>query len=156
MFGFGKKTLVISSPADGALMDITQVDDPVFSEKMMGDGFAVDPAEGADTICAPCDAKIRLVPDTMHAVALEKDGVEMLLHIGIDTVSLHGKGFTALVKAGDKVEQGQPLIKFDRDLLTEAGKNCLTMLVVTNQSDAVKKIEKNLSDMNETMVLTLK
>ncbi|SHE34223.1 PTS sugar transporter subunit IIA [Schwartzia succinivorans] len=156
MFGFGSKKLVLSAPVEGKIVDITEVEDPVFAGKMMGDGFAVEPAEGVNTVCAPCDAKVMLVPDTMHAVALEKNGVELLLHVGIDTVSMRGKGFEALVKAGDKVDAGQPLLKFDSNKIAEAGKSSITMLVVTNQDDAVESAEKNLVNSEEVMTLTLK
>lgn len=156
MFGFGKKKLVLAAPFEGKIIDITQVNDPVFSEKMMGDGFAVEPAEGMDTLLAPCAAEVTLVPGTQHAVALKKDGVELLLHVGIDTVSLKGKGFTALVKEGDTVKRGTPLLKFDSTEITAAGKSCITMIVVTNQDDAVKKVEKNLGNASEVMTLELK
>ena len=131
MFGFGKKEEVkIASPLDGKIIDITAVNDPVFADKMMGDGFAVVPSDGADTIVAPCDGKIMLVPDTRHAVAIaagDSGKLELLIHVGLDTATLGGEGFTALVSTGDSVKRGDALIKFDGALLKSKGKDATTM-----------------------------
>ena len=104
MFGWGEKKLALIAPAEGKLIDITAVDDPVFAGKMMGDGFAVEPSPESDKIIAPCDGEIALLSDTKHAVAIRREGVEILIHVGLDTAALGGEGFTALVKAGDTVK----------------------------------------------------
>lgn len=117
MFGFGKRKLKLAAPVAGRIIDITEVADDVFSSKMMGDGFAVEPSAEADTIVAPCDGEVTLVAKTLHAVALRADGVELLIHVGLDTVELAGEGFHALVKAGDQVRRGTPLLQFDRAAL---------------------------------------
>ncbi len=155
MFGFGKKTLVLAAPIEGRLLDIVSVEDPVFAGKVMGDGFAVEPSAEAAVVTAPCDGEVVVVTETGHAVAMKSQGVEILVHAGIDTVALNGKGFTALVKNGDQVKKGTPLLRFDRSIVLAAGKSLTTMVVVTNQADVVKKVEKHLDDPAGTMVLTI-
>ncbi len=155
MFGFGKKTLVLAAPVAGRIMDITAVGDPVFAGKVMGDGFAVEPSPDASAVVAPCDGEVMVVTETGHAVALRSQGAEILIHAGIDTVELKGRGFTALVKPGDRVKAGTPLLRFDRAAVLAAGKPLTTMVVVTNQADVVKNVEKNLDDPSGVLVLTL-
>ncbi len=160
MFGFGKKEEVkIASPLDGKIIDITAVNDPVFADKMMGDGFAVVPSDGADTIVAPCDGKIMLVPDTRHAVAIaagDSGKLELLIHVGLDTATLGGEGFTALVSTGDSVKRGDALIKFDGALLKSKGKDATTMIVITNGDDAVKSMTKNLNEKSSVLTVAVK
>lgn len=154
MFGFGKKKkLAISAPAKGKIIDITEVEDEVFASRTMGDGFAVEP-EG-DTLVAPCDGMVAMVADTLHAVVIEKEGVQILLHIGLDTVELQGKGFEALVLQGDMVKRGDALVRFDRDCIGQAGKPLTTMLVVTNM-DVVSSLKKDLSNPAEVLSLEIK
>ena len=137
MFGFGKKKqFTIAAPVEGKIIDITDVADDVFSTKMMGDGFAVEPA--GDTVKAPCDGMVKLLAHTLHAVAIEREGVELLIHIGLDTVELEGKGFKALTKQGAMVKAGDPLVQFDRKTIEAAGKSLTTMLVITNADKSVK------------------
>ena len=145
MFGFGKKKhFTVAAPVEGQILDITDVADDVFSTKMMGDGFAVEPA--GDTVKAPCDGTVKLLAKTLHAVAIEREGVELLIHIGLDTVELDGKGFAALTQQGAKVKAGDPLVQFDRAAVEAAGKKLTTMLVVTNAGDKVKAMTKHLGD----------
>ena len=154
MFGFGKKKkLAISTPVKGKIIDITEVGDEVFASRTMGDGFAVEP-EG-DTLVAPCDGMVAMVADTLHAVVIEKDGVQILLHIGLDTVELQGKGFKALVLQGDMVRRGDALMRFDRARIGEAGKPLTTMLVIANM-DVVASLKKDLSNPEEVLSLELK
>ena len=102
------RTIVIGSPFHGESAPITASPDEAFAEKMMGDGATVVPCEGVVT--APCDATISFVFDTNHAIGLElEDGVEMLIHVGINTVALKGQGFKALVQEGDQVKKGDTL-----------------------------------------------
>lgn len=153
MFGFKKKNIVISSPVQGEIMDITEVQDDVFSEKMMGDGFAVEPE--SDIIVAPCDGTLTLLADTLHAVAFESNGVEILVHIGLDTVALQGKGFEAFAVQGEKVKRGDKLLSFDRSYIQSQGKALTTMLVVTNM-DKVAAIVKNLADAAAVLTVDVK
>ena len=107
----------------------------MFSKKMMGDGLAIDPS--GDTVVAPADAEVTMVmEESLHAVGLRFDnGAELLIHIGLDTVKLNGQGFTALVKAGDKVKSGAPLIKFDQSVIKAAGYKTIVIMAVTNSAD---------------------
>ena len=115
MFGLFKskeKGNILHSPCNGKVVPITEVPDPTFAEKILGDGFAVIPAEGK--VYAPADGEITMVFDTLHAVTMTTtQGVEVLIHIGLDTVNLKGEPFTAHVKAGDKVKQGDLLMDVD-------------------------------------------
>jgi glucose-specific phosphotransferase system IIA component len=154
VFGFGKKKITVAAPVTGSLIDITDVKDEVFSSKMMGDGFAVEP--DGDTVVAPCDGKIVLLAKTLHAVALEQDGVQLLIHIGLDTVELDGKGFTAFIKDGDTVKKGDALIQFDREYLTAQQKPLTTMVVITNMDERVKSVEKDLQDKDKVMTIQVK
>lgn len=144
LFGFGKKEKIIAAPVAGRVIDITEVEDAVFSQKMMGDGFAVEPAAGTDTITAPCDGTVKLLADTLHAVAIEADGLEVLIHVGIDTVELAGQGFCALTKQGAKVNRGDALIRFDAESIQQAGKPLTTVVVLTNGREKAKKVDKHL------------
>ena len=154
MFGFGKKKITVAAPVTGSLIDITDVKDEVFSSKMMGDGFAVEP--DGDTIVAPCDGKIVLLANTLHAVALEQDGVQLLIHIGLDTVELDGKGFKPFIKNGDTVKKGDALIQFDRDYLTAQQKPLTTMVVITNMDERVKNLEKDFNNKDKVMTIQVK
>ena len=117
--------------------------DPIFSEKMMGDGVAIL-VEG-DTIYAPCDAKVAMVATTFHAVGLNlADGTELLIHIGLETVNLKGKGFTPLVKTNDEIKKGQPIMKVDLSVMKENNLELYTPLVVLNHdSHPFKDIHNN-------------
>ena len=115
-------------------MSVRDVPDPVFSEEMMGVGFAIDPTEG--TLVAPCAAKVLLVAPTRHSVTLRTDeGAELLIHIGLETVALQGRGFEAHVADADHVAAGDLLISFDMDLVGVQAKSPLTPLVLTNPDE---------------------
>lgn len=152
MFGLNKKTITFASPAAGDIIDITAVKDEAFSRKMLGDGFAVEPS--GTTVTAPADGKIIVLADTLHAVALETDKVEYLIHVGIDTVELKGQGFQAHVATGDQVKKGDTLITFDKEYLKEQKKLSTIVVVVTNLDDLKAKISKNLTDADKTMEIT--
>lgn len=155
LFGFGKKEKDIAAPVAGTILDITEVNDAVFSQKMMGDGFAVEPAAGADTITAPCDGTIKLLADTLHAVAIESDGLEVLIHVGIDTVELGGRGFKALTQQGAKVRRGDALIRFDAASIKKEGKPLTTIIALTNGAEKAKKIEKHLEQAERVLTVQL-
>lgn len=131
MFSFMKKEKILSSVAGGRIVTLAKVPDEVFSQKLLGDGFAVIPTNG--NIYSPADGTITDVTDTLHAYCITtSDGLEILVHIGIDTVELKGECFTALVKQGDPIRRGEAIAYADIDGIREKGYNPATMVVVTN------------------------
>ena len=127
-----EETLV--SPLSGDVVALENVNDPVFSSGAMGKGLAVKPSEGV--VYAPADADVTIAFETGHAYGLKTaSGAEILIHIGIDTVSMNGNGFEKLVAAGDKVKAGTPIAKFDVAKIAEAGLDDTTMIIVTNTAD---------------------
>ncbi|TFD85757.1 PTS beta-glucoside transporter subunit EIIBCA [Cryobacterium lactosi] len=121
----------IGSPVEGIVVPLDEVPDPVFSKGIVGLGVGVDPT--GDTVFAPAAGKVLVAQPTGHAFGLMLDGgIEMLIHVGIDTVNLAGKGFDVKVKAGDRVEAGTPLVTFDRAVIEEAGYSLVTPVLVTN------------------------
>ena len=116
-------------PMKGQILDVGQSADEVFASKALGSGVAINPAEGM--VCAPCDGTISLLFPTKHAVGITSEtGVEVLIHIGINTVQLDGQGFEAFVSQGDKVKKGDKLIAADLDLIREKGMNPQTMMIL--------------------------
>lgn len=125
---------VIASPLTGNVIPLEQVEDGVFSEKMVGDGFAVEPTD--NQVYAPADCEVATVFGTKHAIGLTTtDGVELLIHLGIDTVQMNGAPFIIDVKEGDKLKKGDKIGSFDEKMIVEAGYRTVTPVVVTN-SDA--------------------
>lgn len=123
---------VLSAPVSGKVIPITEVPDPVFSGEILGKGCAVWP-EG-DVVYAPCDGTVSVTMG--HAVAINSsDGIEVLVHIGVDTVDMKGEGFTGYVAQGDKVKAGQPVIKMDRAKISAAGYPDCVVLAVSNTTD---------------------
>jgi phosphocarrier protein FPr len=121
----------ISAPLTGIMVPIDQVPDPVFARKMVGDGFSIDPL--SNLLVAPVAGEVVDLQPSHHAVTLRTaDGLEILMHIGLDTVSLLGKGFTPKVKEGATVAVGDPLIEFDLDTVAREAKSLLTQVVITN------------------------
>ncbi|MGH8130337.1 MAG: phosphoenolpyruvate--protein phosphotransferase [Steroidobacteraceae bacterium] len=122
--------LVLLSPLPGWCAPLDEVPDEVFAGRMMGDGLAIDPT--AATLLTPCDGELTTLPGTAHAVTIRSPaGAEILLHIGIDTVALNGVGFEALVRPGQAVRAGDPLIRFDLDQLARRAKSLITPVIVT-------------------------
>ena len=122
--------LKLLAPLAGKLVPIEESPDPVFAQKMVGDGVAIDPT--GSTVVAPCAGTISQVMDSMHAVAVKADnGVEILIHVGIDTVMLKGEGFDCKVSMGDKVEAGQVLIEFNAELVGSKTPSLQTAVLVT-------------------------
>lgn len=120
---------ILVAPFRGYLIPIEAVPDPVFAERMLGNGFAIDPLEG--DIRSPADGVVAAVAPTRHSVTLRlDDGAELLIHIGLETVSLHGQGFETLVKAGDRVTAGQLLLRVDLDAVAAQGRNLVTPIIV--------------------------
>ena len=129
------KTNQLKAFLSGKVIPIEEVNDPVFSAKMLGNGLAIEPT--SDVILAPCDGIISTtMPDTRHAVGITAaNGMEILIHEGIDTVSLKGEGFQLFVKEGDKVKAGDKLIQFDAELIKAKGYPMTCILAVTNSDD---------------------
>lgn len=124
----------IFAPIAGQAVPITEVPDITFSEGLLGNGVAIVPSEGK--LYAPCNATVDTMFHTGHAVSLIADsGAEILIHIGLETVSLKGKPFVVHVKKGDKVKKGQLMIEVDLDVIREAGLDTITPILVCNTSD---------------------
>ncbi len=133
------KTLVLYSPIKGKALDITQIPDEAFAQKMLGDGVIILPEE--NFIYAPTDAVVKTLHKCLHAIVLEKDGFEILIHIGVDSVSLKGQRFKTFVKEGDRVIRGQKLIEFDRDFLAKYIPSNAVIMVVASPLDVTLKKE---------------
>jgi len=156
MFGIGKKNCeVIGSPMEGQTIEITKVKDPTFAQKILGKGIAVIPKEGK--VVAPCDGYIEMVFDTKHAISMKTDGgVELLIHVGIDTVTLKGKYFRAHVEAGHHVEAGNLLLEFDIDGITGEGFDIATPIVVCNTKNYKKitpRVGKEVHALDEILTI---
>lgn len=146
----------IKSPMNGTVIPLSEVPDAVFSSEMLGKGFGVEPSEGK--AYAPVDGEVTTVFDTKHAIGLmSKHGVELLIHIGMDTVKLNGKGFDVKVKTGDQVKAGDLLAEFDMDLIKGEGYPVTTAVVVTNTDDCEEIGEvRTGAATKDTEVLTVK
>ena len=131
---FGKKLDCIYAPMNGKAVPITEVPDPTFAEGMLGNGIAIEPADGK--VYAPCDATVDMMFTTGHAVSLVADcGAELLIHVGLETVSLEGKPFTIHCANGDKVKKGQLLLEADLEAIKAAGLPTITPVLVCNTDD---------------------
>lgn len=139
----------LTSPLTGQVLPLKDIKDEVFASEAMGKGIAIDPSEG--TVVAPADGTVALVFPTGHAIGLNTDtGIELLIHIGMDTVQLDGKGFETLVEKGAHVTAGQPLVKFDIGAIKAAGYEVITPIIVTNTKNyhevkivATDKVKQN-------------
>ncbi len=129
---------VLLAPLSGTVRPITEMPDPVFSSKAMGDGLAIEPAAGADTVVAPADATVAAtMPGSNHAIGLVlDDGMELLVHVGVDTVEMGGDGFSCLVEQGQRVSAGQPLMTFSAEKIRAAGHPTAVAFVVTGEGSA--------------------
>ncbi|MCP8617347.1 PTS sugar transporter subunit IIA [Salirhabdus salicampi] len=147
----------IFSPINGTLLPLEEVPDPVFSQKMMGDGFAIEPEDGQ--VVSPVEGKIIQLFPTKHAVGIQTDsGLEVLVHIGLETVGMKGEGFEGHITEGDRVKVGDQLVTFDMDLVKEKAKSTITPVIITNEA-AVENIERVNNDgkvSQETKVLHVK
>ena len=133
----------VVSPLAGQVKPLSQATDPVFSSGVMGQGVVIEPSQGE--LVSPVNGTVTVLFPTKHAVGIvSEEGVEMLMHIGMDTVSLDGKGFEAHVEQGDKVVVGQQLISFDMDVIKKAGLVTETPVIITNQDDFRADVEGNL------------
>ena len=133
----------VVSPLAGQVKPLSQATDPVFSSGVMGEGVVIEPSQGE--LVSPVNGTVTVLFPTKHAVGIvSEEGVEMLMHIGMDTVSLDGKGFEAHVEQGDKVVVGQQLISFDMNVIKEAGLVTETPVIITNQDDFQADVEGDL------------
>lgn len=149
MFGlFKSKSIEVFSPVKGRVVELESVDDEVFSAKMVGDGVAIIPSDG--NFLAPIDGELIKVFSTKHAyIVRHRSSVEIMVHIGIDTVSLNGQGFTAVAAEGDEVKAGDTIIRADLGLIDKLGKDRVTPVVV-NEMGRFKKVEKKSGDLSGT------
>ena len=131
---FGKSMDELSAPVAGNAVPVSQVPDPTFAEELLGKGIAIEPTEGK--VYAPCNATVDMMFETGHAVSLVADfGAEVLIHVGLETVSLKGKHFTVHAANGDKVKKGDLLIEFDLEATKAEGFNTITPMLVCNSAD---------------------
>lgn len=144
LFGKGKevnKEIEIYAPLTGEYINIEDIPDPVFAQKMMGEGFGINPTEGE--VVSPIEGKVDNVFPTKHAIGLKADNsLEILVHIGLDTVQLDGQGFEILVSSGDTVQVGDPLLKFDLEYIRNNAKDVISPIIITN-SDQTESIHVN-------------
>jgi len=131
--------VIVKAPISGKVMHLSEVKDEVFANKMVGDGIAIEPSEGS--IVAPFDGKVKQLFSTGHAVVLEsEEGLAILIHIGIDTVNLEGKGFKIFVKEGQEIKTGDLIIAFDMDYIKRSGYYLQSPIVIPDGKN-VKAIE---------------
>ena len=136
MFGL-KKEMIVYSPIEGEVVAITKVPDPTFNQEMLGKGVAINPIVG--TVIAPFDGSVELLFDTKHAISLKSEtGIQLLIHVGIDTVSLRGASFKSYVRTGDRVKKGDLLLEFNIEAIKKAGLNPITPVVICNSCDYKK------------------
>ena len=148
------KTFKLVAPMTGKSIPLSETPDPVFAQKMAGDGLAMLPE--SDVVVAPADGELSLVFNTKHAFAMTlENGVELLVHIGIETVTLNGEGFEQLAEAGTKVKAGDPIIKIDREFIKSKGLPLTTPVLITNPDilKSITPVENVATVAGETTVL---
>jgi sugar PTS system EIIA component len=158
---FGKKEVkkeeTLIAPLTGKIVNIEEVPDPTFAQKMMGDGIAIEPTEGV--VVSPVDGEIVQFFHTKHAIGIQSEaGAEILIHVGLETVSMNGEGFEGHVNVGDKVKAGDKLLSFDLELIKEKAASTVTPIVITN-GDAVESLDKRAGSeatKGETSLLQVK
>lgn len=156
---FSKKAAVeeLVAPMSGKVVQIEDVPDEVFSRKMIGDGIAIEPDEGV--VVSPVDGEVVQFFPTKHAVGLEtKSGLEILIHIGMDTVALNGEGFEGFVQQGDRVKAGDKLVSFDLEQIRERAESIISPVVVTNFDavDTLSKTAETSVKRGKSVLLTVK
>lgn len=137
---------IVVSPIKGEVLNLSDIEDAAFSSGVLGQGVAIIPSDGK--VAAPVDGVVTTLFPSLHAIGILSDeGVEVLIHIGLNTVQLEGKGFEACIKQGDRITKGQTILKFDIDVIKEAGYSVVTPIVITNSSqflDVVQTESKNI------------
>lgn len=141
--------------ATGELLELSTVNDPVFSQKIMGDGFAIEVSN--KTIVSPCDGEITMIFPTLHAYGItNKEGVEILLHLGIDTVELDGNGFISHVNVGQTVNAGDVLAEMDLELIQSNDKPLTSMMIFTSGETIELSDYNKTINSGESLILTVK
>lgn len=131
---FSGEKMVVKAPIDGIVLPLEQLPDETFAAAILGPGCGIEPT--GDTVFAPFDGRVISVASTLHAIGLESDeGIELLIHIGMDTITLRGSGFTLLVQEGQTVRAGTPLLRVDLDVIRAAGLSTESAVIVTNADD---------------------
>ena len=131
---FSGEKMVVKAPIDGIVLPLEQLPDETFAAAILGPGCGIEPT--GDTVFAPFDGRVVSVASTLHAIGLESDeGIELLIHIGMDTITLRGSGFTLLVQEGQAVRAGTPLLRVDLDAIRAAGLSTESAIIVTNADD---------------------
>nr|WP_263314490.1 beta-glucoside-specific PTS transporter subunit IIABC [Mammaliicoccus sp. Marseille-Q6498] len=139
-FALNESDIFLKAPVDGKLISLSMVNDEVFANKMLGDGIGIIPDTGK--LYAPCDGKVSMIYNTKHALGLETgEGIEMLFHIGLDTVNLNGKYFETCVSIGQEVKQGDLLLEFDLENIKKAGFDPTTIFVITEPKNIILDIK---------------
>ena len=148
--------VVLAADAAGAFVKMEDIPDEVFAQGILGQGCGIDPSEGK--VYAPCDGEITQAPDTLHAFGITTPGgVEVLIHVGVDTVEMNGDGFHSFVKEGDKVKKGDKLLSFDIDKIKAAGHNTTVSVIVSNSDDfkAVEGLPGDPVDLSCSVIRTV-
>ena len=150
-----RSSIVVTAPFSGTLVPLSEVPDETFASGVLGEGIAIEPSDGL--FCSPVDGTVETIAETKHAIGFAADnGLEILVHVGLETVSLNGEGFEILIKEGDKVKAGQPVAKADLALIRERGLKTITSLVVTGGADEKElHCAEGLATAGKTPVLTL-
>ena len=150
-----RSSIVVTAPFSGKLVPLSEVPDETFASGVLGEGIAIEPSDGL--FCSPVDGTVETIAETKHAIGFAADnGLEILVHVGLETVSLNGEGFEILVKEGDRVKAGQPVAKADLALIRERGLKTITSLVVTGGADEKElHCAEGLATAGKTPVLTL-
>lgn len=149
--------LDICAPVEGEIKPLSAVNDPTFAQEIMGKGVAIYPSNG--TFVSPVKGTIQMIFDTKHAIGIKsEEGVEILIHVGLDTVNLKGEHFETLVNVHDKVEIGTPLLKVDLEAIQKAGYDIITPMIITNTieyNDIISLTEGNTHP-KETVIKVVK
>ena len=148
--------ITIASPLKGNIVPLNEVKDETFASEMMGKGIAINPTEGK--VVSPINGTVQMIFKTKHALGLKsEDGAEILIHIGMDTVQLDGKHFTAHVKDGDKVKVGDTLVEFDMNAIKNEGYELITPVIITNTMEYLEIVPKDIKSVNtgETLITIL-
>ena len=141
----------VFSPVSGRVVPMKSIEDEVFSEGILGVCCGIEPE--CETVVSPIDGQVIEVSETLHAVGIEGDGVEILIHVGIDTVDMNGDGFEVSVKAGDRIKRGESLLKMDREKIKKAGHPTTVVTVITNsrELESVKTTEREQLDAGDEL-----
>lgn len=144
---------IIAAPTEGRAVSLEQVPDKTFADRLMGDGIAIDPTSGI--VVAPVSEKIVHIFETKHAIAMQTySGIELLIHIGIDTVKMNGEGFKAFIKSGDTVKVGDKLLEVDLNLVKEKATSSITSIIVTNTEKFkfVKELKRGQVNLKDDLI----